>query len=198
MKESRLINLFFTLIALLYLFCCIGAALLRIGGIADGQHLRYMAFAGIAGTVFAAAYLLLYLLLFQRIKLKTGVRFNILGVIVLMPVLVLFTKSYVLDFVTGCTEFQTQIYRLPVGGWQTEPDGEPLCIEPSCKDFGFLSLPVTEEIYIDLTENNPYDKTLKVYDETFDENVYPHLHPIIIRFYERTNIIDSIQIVYEQ
>ena len=198
MKESRLMNLFFTLIALLYLFCSIGAALLRIVGITDGKHLRYMAVAGIAGAVLGAAYLLLYLLLFRRIKLKTAVRFNILGVIVLMPVLIFFTKRCVLDFVTGCTEIQTQIYKLPAGGWQTEPDGEPVCIEPSCKDFGFLSLPVTEDIYHDLTENNPQDKTLTVYDETFGENVYPHVHPVIIRFYEHTRIVDSIRIVYEQ
>ncbi len=198
MKESKIINLFFTFIALLYLLCCVTAALLRIGGVSDGKMLRCMAAAGIAGTVLGALYLLLYLLLFRRFKLKTGVRFNILGVIVLMPVLVLFTKSYVLDYVKGSTEITTNIYKLPVGGWQTDPEGEPPCIEPSDPDFGFLKLPVTEEMYDDLTANNPLDKTVQVYDEAFGENVYPHVHPISIRFYERTNIIERIQILYEQ
>lgn len=198
MKESKLLNLFFTLIALLYLLCCIGAALLRIGGVSDGKMLRCMAAAGIAGTVLGALYLLLYLLLFRRIKLRTGVRFNILGVIVLMPVLVLFTKSYVLDFLKGSAEIQTQIYKLPVGGWQTDPEGEPPCIEPSCPGYGFLKLPVTEEMYDDLTANNPLDKTVQVYDEAFGENVYPHVHPVSIRFYERTGVIEHIQILYEQ
>lgn len=198
MKESKIINLFFTFIALLYLLCCIGAALLRIGGVSDGKMLRCMAAAGIAGTVLGALYLLLYLLLFRRFKLKTGVRFNILGVIVLMPVLVLFTKSYVLDYVKGSTEITTNIYKLPVGGWQTDPEGEPPCIEPSCPGYGFLKLPVTEEMYNDLTVNNPQAKNAQAYDESFGENVYPHEHPISIRFYERTGVIEHIQILYEQ
>lgn len=198
MKESKLLNLFFTCIALLYLLCCIGAALLRIGGVSDGQMLRCMAAAGIAGTVLGALYLLLYLLLFRRFKLKTGVRFNILGVIVLMPVLVLFTKSFVLDYVKGSTEITTNIYQLPVGGWPEDPQAEPVCIEPFDPDFGFLKLPVTEEMYNDLTLNNPQAKNAQAYDESFGENVYPHEHPISIRFYRRTGVIEHIQILYEQ
>ena len=71
-------------------------------------------------------------------------------------------------------------------------------MELSVPDHGFYRLPVSEEMYSELTEKNPVDETRTVYDAEYDETVHPHLHPVIIRFYEHTRIVDSIRIVYEQ
>ena len=51
---------------------------------------------------------------------------------------------------------------------------------------------------IKLEPANPYDKTRKVYNPHFGETTYPHIHHIIIKFYENTGIVDSIQIVYDE
>ena len=140
----------------------------------------------------------LFLLLFKKYRLNIHCMFSLITVVMMLPFLVFTSMNCFRDAVQGCTELQTEIYKIPVGGWHIEPTGKPVEIEPSCPGYGFLHLPVSEEIYNDLIQNNPYDKTRTVYDETFGETVHPHLHPVIIRFYEHTRIVDSIQIVYEQ
>ena len=74
-----------------------------------------------------------------------------------------------------------------------------LCLRQlSVQGAGFLDLPVSEDIYNDLIQNNPIDRTRTVYDPLYAETVYPHLHPVMIRYYARTGVVESVQIVYDQ
>ena len=171
MKTSNKINWLLTVIAVLFLLSC-GAAGVIKNGMFFGK--RYF---DISVVIYASGILLgvLYLLLFLFTSVKC---FQ--------------------DVWQGCTELKTEIYKIPVGGWRIEPSGKPVEIQPSCPGYGFLHLPVSEEIYNDLTQNNPQDRTRTVFDEAFGEYVYPHLHPIIIRFYAHTGVVESIQIDYTQ
>lgn len=116
-------------------------------------------------------------------------------VIILMPFLIYGSLNYYKDLYNGKIEFETEIYRMPVESYYENYPDIPKEIELSYN--GYYPLTISDEMYIDLITNNPLDKTRQVYDAEFGETTYPHLYHIIIKFYENTKIVDSVQIVYE-
>ena len=198
MKTSNKINWLLTVIAVLFLLSCGAAGVIKNGVFFGKRYFDISVVIYASGILLGVLYLLLFLLLFRKYQLKTHCVFSLITVVMMLPFLVFTSVKYFQDVWQGCTELKTEIYKIPVGGWRIEPSGKPVEIQPSCPGYGFLHLPVSEEIYNDLTQNNPQDRTRTVFDEAFGEYVYPHLHPIIIRFYAHTGVVESIQIDYTQ
>ena len=198
MKTSGKVNLLLTVIAVLFLLGC-GAAGVIKNGVFFGKRSFDMIFViYAAGILLGILYLILFLLLFRKYQLKTHCMFSLITVVMMLPFLVLTSMDSFLDAAQGCIEVKTEIYKLPAMSWQMNHPSVETGIELSLPYHGFYRLPVSMEMYTELTENNPSDETRTVYDAEYDENVHPHVHPVIIRFYEHTKIVDSIQIVYEQ
>lgn len=115
-------------------------------------------------------------------------------VIILMPFLIFGSLNYYKDLYNGKIEFETEIYDIYV---ESYPDRPKEILLTSYYFDGSCELTISDEVYIDLITNNPHDKTRQVYNAPFYEIVYPHLHHIIIIFYENTKIVDSVRIVYD-
>ncbi len=137
----------------------------------------------------------MYLFLFRKYKIKYDVLYLIM-VIIMMSSLIYGSLNYYKDLFNGKKEFETEIYKIPVESYYESHPDRPKEIELSSY-HSYCTLTISDEVYIDLITNNPHDKTRQVYNAPFDEIVYPHLHHIIIIFYENTKIVDSIRIVYD-
>lgn len=196
MKTSKKIKWLLTAIAVLFLLCCGMTCFLRNGVFYDKRIFDLSVVCRAAGVLLGVLYLVLFLLFFIKHQLKTQ---NVFYLIAVMLTLLLLTSiNSFLDVIQGCTELKTDIYKIPVGGWQVRPSGKPVGIQLSVQGAAPLDLPVSEDIYNDLIQNNPIDRTRTVYDPLYDETVNPHLHPVMIRYYARTGVVESVQIIYDQ
>lgn len=146
------------------------------------------------GIILGIAFVIMYPLIFRKYKIKNGIAV-LLIVIVLLFLLVCGSLNYYKDLYNGKIEYETEIYKLPVESWYEEYPDIPKEIELS--NSFYPDLIINDETYTDLINNNPYDQTRYVYNAIFDETTYPHLHHIVISFYENTGIVDSVQIVYD-
>lgn len=140
-----------------------------------------------------ASCLIMYLFLFRKYEIKYGILYLIM-VIIMMPSLIYGSLNYYKDLFNGKIEFETEIYKIPVESYYESHPDRPKEIELSSY-HSYCTLTISDEVYIDLITNNPHDKTRQVYNAPFV--VYPHLHHIIIKFYENTKIVDSVRIVYD-
>ncbi len=140
-----------------------------------------------------ATYLIMYLFLFRKYEIKYGILYLIM-VIILMPFLIFGSLNYYKDLYNGKIEFETEIYDIYV---ESYPDRPKEILLTSYYFDGSCELTISDEVYIDLITNNPLDKTRLVHNARLDHKVYPHLHHIIIKFYENTKIVDSVRIVYD-
>lgn len=138
----------------------------------------------------------MYLFLFRKYKIKYGIPYSIM-IMILLPFLIYGSLNYYKDLYNGKIVFETEIYRTPVESYYEHYPDRPKEIELSSYP-GYCKLTISDEMYIDLITNNPLDKTRQVYNANFAETVYPHIHCIIIKFYENTKIVDSVQIIYDE
>lgn len=145
------------------------------------------------GIILGVAYLIMYLLLFRKYEIKYGILYLIM-VIIWMPFLIYGSLDYYKDLYNGKIEFETEIYDISVESYYEAHPDIPKEIELSSYHCALI---ISDEVYNDLITNNPLDKTRLVHDSALDHTVYPHLHHIIIKFYEYTQIVDSVQIVYD-
>ena len=195
MKTSKKINLVFIFIAIIFLLCCFIIRALRINNFCGEWYFTVSIIVYSVGIILGLAYLIMYSFLFRKYEIKYGIIFLFM-VIILMPFLVYGSLNYYKDLSNGKIEFETEIYKIPVKSYYEGHPDKPKKIELSSYQ-SYCTLTISDEVYIDLITNNPLDKTRQVYNATFDETVYPHLHHIIIKFYENTKIVDSVQIVYD-
>lgn len=121
--------------------------------------------------------------------------FSFVFLFIALPLLIFQSINYYKDFFNGITEFETEIYKIPVKSFYEKYPDQDKRIDLSYK--GYYMLSVDDETYFDLINNNPIDETRTVYDSLFGEDVHPHLHHIKIRFYEHTKIVDTVQILYD-
>ena len=126
-------------------------------------------------------------------------------IIVLLPFSIYGSLNYYKDLYIGKIEFKTEIYKIPVESYYENNDifealkkypDRPKEIELSSY-HKYCTLTISDEMYNELITKNPLDKTREVYNATFAETTNPHLHHIIIKFYENTKIVDSVQIIYD-
>ena len=179
MKTLHKPNSHLIVCAVLFLLCCGGAMILRSCRFFGQRYFYATALAFAAGILFGAVLIILSVFRLRKTKQSIAGILCLTAAVLLMPLMVFASRDCLRDLIQGCTEIQTEIYKLPVGGWQTDPDGEPVGMEFSVPDHGFYRLPVSEEMYSELTEKNPVDETRTVYDAEYDENVHPHLHPVL-------------------
>lgn len=191
---SDKVNTIFKLIAILFSFCCFIIQTFRINNFYGAWYFTASTIVYSTGIILGVIFLIMYLFLFRKYKIKNGVSYLIM-VIILMPFLIYGSLNYYKDLYNGKIEFETEIYRMPVESYYENYPDIPKEIELSYN--GYYPLTISDEMYIDLITNNPLDKTRQVYDAEFGETTYPHLYHIIIKFYENTKIVDSVQIVYE-
>ncbi|MDE6030078.1 MAG: hypothetical protein K2G32_00460, partial [Oscillospiraceae bacterium] len=121
-------------------------------------------------------------------------------VIILIPFLIYGSLNYYKDLYNGKIEFETEIYDIYVESYYEDHPNIPKEILLSSYLLPYNSscaLTISDEVYNDLITNNPLDKTRLVHNSRLDHMVYPHSHHIIIKFYEYTQIVDSVQIVYD-
>lgn len=114
---------------------------------------------------------------------------------IVLPLLIFESINYYKDFFNGITEFETEIYKIPIQSFYEKYPDQDKDIGLSYK--GYCKLSIDDETYFNLIKNNPVDENRTVYDSLFGEEVNPHLHPIKIRFYEHTKIVDTVQILYD-
>lgn len=203
MKTSNKLNAVFKLISLLFSICCFISFIiqpLRINsfGVNNFSGEQYFTSAIIVysfGIILGVTFLIMYLFLFRKYKIQFGILYLII-VITLFPFLACGSLNYYKDLYNGKIEFETEIYKIPVESYYEDHPDKPKEIELS--DYPILSLTISDEMYIDLIKNNPYDQTRLVYNPKFNEKTYPHMYHIIIKFYENTGIVDSVQIVYDE
>lgn len=201
MKTSNKINTVFRLIAIFFLFCYLIIQIIhtfRINYFSGEWYFTVSTIVYSIGIILGAAYLIMYLFLFRKYEIKYGILYLII-VIVLTPFLIYGSLNYYKDLYNGKIEFETEIYKIPVESYYEDHPDAPKKIElSSYSSSDYCTLTISDEVYIDLITNNPIDKTRQVYNALFDETVYPHLHHIIIKFYENTRIVDSVQIIYDE
>lgn len=113
----------------------------------------------------------------------------------LVPMLIFESVNYYKDLYNGITEFETEIYEIPVENYYAEYPDEPKSIGLFCN--GYYRLDISDYIYFDLVNNNPLDKTRTVYYSALGWETYPHLHYIRVKFHKYTKIVDEIQILYD-
>lgn len=141
----------------------------------------------------------MYLFLFRKYKIKYGI-LCLINVIIWMPSLIYGSLNYYKDLYNGKIEFETEIFDIPVESYYEAHPDRPKEIELSTYLLpynSYYALIISDEVYNDLITNNPLDKTRLVHNSALDQMVYPHSHHIIIKFYEYTQIVDSVQIVYD-
>ncbi len=198
MKTSNKLNIIFRLIAFLVSFCWL---IIQIFGLFSVNNFsgawRFTASTIVysVGIVLGVIYLIMYLFLFRKYKIKYGILYLIM-VIILLPFLIYGSLNYYKDLYIGKIEFETEIYDIFVESYYEDYPDRPKEIELSDSYYGWLT--ISDETYIDLITNNPHDKTRLVYNAVYDQTTYPHIHHIIIKFYENTGIVDSVQIVYDE
>jgi len=201
MKTSNKINIIFRLIAILFSFCCLIIQTLnliqtfRINNFSGTWYFNASTIVYSIGIILGVVFVIMYLFLFRKYKIKYGILYLILAII-MIPSLVYGSLNYYKDLYNGKIEFKTEIYKIPVESYYEDYPDRPKRIELSY--HGFCPLIISDETYIDLITNNPLDQTRQVYDAEFDETTYPHIHHIIIKFYENTRIVDSVRIVYNE
>lgn len=179
MKTSNKINTIFKFIAILFSFCCFIIQTFRINNFSGAWYFTASTIVYSIGIILGAAFLIMYLLLFRKYKIKDGVLYLIL-VIVLMPFLIYGSLKYYKDLFNGKIEFETEIYKIPVESYYENYPDRPKEIELSSY-HGYYRLTISDEMYIDLITNNPLDQTRQVYNAEYDETTYPHLYHIIPR-----------------
>ena len=195
MKTSDKINTIFKLMVILFWLCylIIQTFTFRINYFNGEWYFTTTIIVYSLGIILGLALLIMYLFLFRKYEIKSGILY-LITVIVLLPFLVYGSLNYYKDLYNGIIEFETEIYKVSVESYYEVHPDIPKEIELS--DYPILHLTISDEMYIDLIKNNPYDQTRLVYNPKFDEKTYPHIHHIIIKFYENTGIVDSVQIVY--
>ncbi len=199
MKTSNKINIIFRLISFLCSICYLIIQTLnliqnfRINNFSGAWYFTASTIVYSIGIVLGVVFLIMYLFLFRKYKIKYGILYLIM-VIILIPSLVYGSLNYYKDLYNGKIEYETEIYDIYNESYYEDYPDRPKKI----RVFYYGWLTISDETYIDLITNNPHDKTRQVYDETLDRTTYPHLHHIIIKFYENTGIVDSVQIVYDE
>ncbi len=193
MKTSNKLNIIFRLIAILFSFCWLIIQIFSVINYSGAWRFTASTIVYSIGIVLGVVYLIMYLFLFRKYKIKYGILYLIM-VIILLPFLIYGSLNYYKDLYIGKIEFETEIYDIYVENYYEDYPDRPKKIRVSY--YGWLT--ISDETYIDLITNNPHDKTRLVYDEVFDLKTYPHIHHIIIKFYENTRIVDSVQIVYDE
>jgi hypothetical protein len=196
METSNKINTIFKFITILFSFCCFITQIYRINNFSGAWYFTASTIVYSLGIILGAALLIMYLSLFRKYKIKHGISYLIL-VIVLFPIFIYGSLNYYKDLYNGKIEFETEIYKIPIESYYEDYPDRPKEIELSDYPI-YCKLTISDEIYIDLIKNNPLDRTRPVYNAKFDETTYPHTHHIIIKFYEHTRIVDSVQIVYDE
>lgn len=201
MKTSNKINTIFMFIAIFFLFCYFIICIIqtfRINYFSGEWYFTVLTTVYSIGIILGATYLIMYLFLFRKYEIKYGILYLIM-VIIPMPFLIFGSLNYYKDLYNGKIEFETEIYDIYVESYyESYPDRPKEILLTSYYFDGSCKLTISDEVYIDLITNNPLDKTRQVYNAPFDETVYPHLHHIIIKFYENTKIVDSVRIVYDE
>lgn len=201
MKTSNKLNIIFRLIAILFSFCYLIIQTLnliqtsRINNFSGAWYFTASTIVYSIGIILGVVFLIMYLLLFRKYKIKYGILYLIM-VIILIPFLVYGSLNFYKDLYNGKIEYETEIYKIFVESYYEDYPDRPKEIELSDSYYGWLT--ISDETYIDLITNNPLDKTRLVYNAVYDETIYPHIHHIIIKFYENTRIVDSVQIVYDE
>ncbi len=195
MKTSNKLNIIFGFIAILFSFCCLIIQTFRINNFSGAWYFTASTIVYSIGIILGVVYLIMYLFLFRKQKIKYGITYLIM-VIILTPFLVYGSLNYYKDLYNGKIEFETEIYKIPIESYYEAYPYRPKEIELSY--HGYCPLTISDETYIDLITNNPLDQTRQVYDAVYGETTYPHIHHIIIKFYENTKIVDNVQIVYDE
>lgn len=195
MKTANKINTIFRFITIFFLFCYLIIQIFRLNNFNGAWYFTASTIVYSIGIILGVAYLIMYLLLFRKYEIKYGILYLIM-VIIWMPSFIYGSLDYYKDLYNGKIEFETEIYKIPVESYYEAHPDRPKKIELSSY-HSYCTLTISDEVYIDLITNNPPDKTRQVYNAPYAETVYPHLHHIIIRFYEYTQIVDSVQIVYD-
>ncbi|MCM1167570.1 MAG: hypothetical protein NC299_17760 [Lachnospiraceae bacterium] len=179
-------------------FCYLAVHIIQAIGINDfGGAKRFTALTVVysVGIALGAVFLIMYFCLFRKYKIKYGVIYLIV-VIIMMPSLVYGSVNYYKDLFNGKTEIETEIYDIHVESFYEEHPDVPKTIILS--RYGNDWFTISDETYNDLITNNPHDKTRLVHDAVLDRETYPHIHRIIVKFYENTEIVDSVRIVYDE
>jgi len=198
MKTSNKINIFFRLIAILFLLCYLIIRIVqsyRVNNFCGTWYFTASTIIYSIGIILGAVFLITYLFLFRKYKIKYGILY-LIPVIFLIPSLVYGSLNYYKDLYNGKIEYETEIYDIYVESYYEDHPDRPKEIELSDSYYGWLT--ISDEMYIDLITNNPPDKTRLVYNAVYDLTTYPHIHHIIIKFYENTGIVDSVRIVYDE
>ena len=208
MKTSNKPNIAFRLITILFMLCFIITEAFRAYRIKDSVFKRYnyvgtwfltaSTIVYTIGIILGIAFLIMYFLLFRKVKIRYGILYLPL-VVIMLPFLIYGSLDYYKDIYKGKVVFETNIYDLYVESYYEEHPEIPKEILLSSYIFdgiGLNNLAISDEMYFDLIQNNPNDLTQKVFNPVFAENVYPHIHNIKIVFYENTRIVESIEIIY--
>lgn len=196
MKTSNKINTIFMFIAKFFLLFYFIVQIFRTNNFSGEWYFTTSTIVYSIGIILGAAYLIMYLFLFRKYEIEFGI-LHLIIVIVLMPFLIYGSLNYYKDLYNGKIEFETEIYDIPVESFYEDHPDIPKKIELSSY-HSYCTFTISDEVYIDLITNNPLDKTRQVHNAALDQTVYPHLHHIIIKFYENTKILDSIQIIYDE
>ncbi|MGN0634017.1 MAG: hypothetical protein ACI4JW_09140 [Oscillospiraceae bacterium] len=195
MKTSNKLNIIFRFIAILFSFCCLIIQTFKINNFSGAWYFTASTIVYSIGIILGVVFLIMYLFLFRKYKIKYGISYLIM-IIILLPFLIYGSLNYYRDLYIGKIELKTEIYKIPNESYYEDYPDRPKRIELSYP--GCSTLTINDETYFDLIKNNPCDQTRIVYDAVYDETTYPHIHHIIIKFYENTGILDSVQIVYDE
>lgn len=194
MKTSKKLDIIFRSIAILFSFCYLIIQIFRINNFSGEWYFTASTIVYSIGIILGVVFLIMYLFLFRKYKIKYGVLYLVL-IIIWLPFLIYGSLNYYKDLYIGKIELETEIYGIYKESYYEDYPDRPKEILLSYP--GRRSLTISDETYIDLITNNPFDQTRLVYDAAFDLTTYPHKHHIIIKFYENTGILDSVQIIYD-
>ena len=193
MKTSNKLNIIFRLIAILPWFCWLIIQIFSVINYSGAWRFTASTIVYSIGIILGVVYLIMYLFLFRKYKIKYGILYLIL-IIILLPFFFFFSLNYYKDLYIGKIELETEIYDIYNESYYEDYPDRPKEIRVSY--YGWLT--ISDKTYFDLITNNPMDQTRQVHDAALDLPTYPHIHHIIIKFYENTGIVDSVQIVYDE
>ena len=145
-----------------------------------------------AEIIITLVYIILYFSLFKKFKPSIASTVFLVMLILQMPLLIYDSLDYYKDLFQGKTTVETELYGISVESFHKTNSEEPIYIY----DDKYYHLIIDEDTYFYLVRNNPLDKSRLAYVKCMGWETYPHEHYIRAEFYENTEIIDKIEILY--
>ena len=193
MKTSKKIN---TVFAIMFVLCLLCGIVQFFNGTMFHGATHFVTSTVLYSIVVAltAVYIILYFLLFRKFKLSLSFTVFLVMLILQMPSMIYSSLDYYKDLFEGKTVVETELYGISSESYHNVNLEEPIYIYTDDKYYNLI---IDEDTYFDLVRNNPLDKSRLAYVKCMGWKTYPHEHYIRAEFYEHTEIIDNIEILYD-